>query len=155
MTLRKTEIAKREIETAIDLFLKDLDFVSALGLAGAAEEILGVLLRRAGKPNMLEQLHEWYKATNGHDITFQDFARNANFTRNTLKHATSSTEDEVEIHRWETVQMLMRALYNWKVLGLEPTAKMLEFNFLMRERGVGNIDGCVDDANANSICAGM
>ena len=128
MTLQKTEIAKREIETAIDLFLKDQDFISALGLAGAAEEILGVMLRRAGKPNMLEHLHDWYKATYGHEISFVDFARNANFTRNTLKHATSADEDEVEVHRWETVQMLMRTLYNWKALGLQPTPKMLDFN---------------------------
>lgn len=128
MTLQKTEIARREIETAIDLFLKDQDFISALDLAGAAEEILGVLLRRAGTANMLQHLHEWYKATYDHNISFGDFARNANFTRNTLKHASSADEDEVEVHRWKTVQMLMRALYNWKALSLQPTPKMLEFN---------------------------
>ncbi len=71
------------------------------------------------------------------DISFGDFARNANFTRNTLKHATSAAEDEVEVHRWETVQMLMRALYNWKALGLEPTPKMLEFNaWIKTHKGV-------------------
>lgn len=136
LKLNKTDIAKRQIETAIDLFLTDRDFVSALGLAGAAEEILGVLLKRAGKNNMLQNLYDWYRTTSGDAVDYKEFAKNANFTRNTLKHASSPDEDNVEVYRWETVQMLMRAMSNWKELGLDPTAKMLEFNrWLQNNRG--------------------
>jgi hypothetical protein len=131
--LHKTEIAKREIETAIDLFLSDKDPVSALGLAGAAEDILGGLLRRNGEKSMLENLHDWYQDTTGTNISFGDFATNANLARNTLKHANAPGEDEVEIFRWETVQMLMRALYNWKALGHPPSEQMLEFNRWLKE----------------------
>ena len=128
MKMYKTEVAKRQIETVIDLFLLDKDFVSALGLAGSADDILGMMLRRSEKKSMLENLHTWYQETIGEKISFGDFARNANFTRNTLKHANEAGENHVEVFRWETVQMLMRAIYNWMVLGEEPTAKMLEFN---------------------------
>ena len=136
MKLQKTEIAQREIETAIDLFLSDKDFISALGLARAAEDILGALLRRKGGKSMLQNLHAWYQDTTKEKITFGEFAAKANLTRNTLKHATTAEEDNVEIFRWETVQMLMRALYNWKEVGQRPTVKMLEFNhWLQTHRG--------------------
>lgn len=127
MQIDKTDIARREIETAIDLFLSDRDFISALNLAGAAEDILGALLRRKGEKPMLEQLHEWYQDTTNTKIAFGEFARKANLGRNTLKHATDADEDVIEIFRWEAVQMLMRALYNWQKFGQRPTARMLEF----------------------------
>ena len=133
MQLHKTEIAKREIETAIDMFLSDSDFISVLTLAGAAEDILGALLRRGGQRPMLEQLHAWYQETTKAEISFGEFARKANLGRNTLKHATNAEEDVIEIFRWEAVQMLMRALYNWKALGHEPTDRMLKFNNWLHE----------------------
>ena len=136
MKLHKTEIARRQIETAIDLFVSDKDFISALGLAAAAEDILGTLLRREGEKSMLENLHAWYQDTTKEKVAFGDFAAKANLARNTLKHASTAEEDNVEIFRWETVQMLMRALYNWKEAGHEPTVKMLEFNrWLQEHRG--------------------
>ncbi len=126
--MHKTDVARAQIETAVALFLSDTDFVSAISLAGAAEDILGALLRRSGQKSMLENLHNWYQETTGTQISFKDFAGDANFTRNTLKHATEATEDHIEVYRWEAVQMLMRALFNWKAMGLAPTTKMLEFN---------------------------
>ena len=40
MTLTKLEVATRQLDAAIRLFLED-DYLSSLTLAGAAEEILG------------------------------------------------------------------------------------------------------------------
>ncbi len=82
---------------------------------------------------MLEQLHAWYQKTTMTKIAHGEFARKANLTRNTLKHATNAEEDTIEIFRWEAVQMLMRALYNWEKLGHEPSAKMLEFKCWLNE----------------------
>ena len=136
MKAHKTEIARRQIETAIDLFLSDKDFVSALSLAGAAEDVIGALLRRKGEKSMLENLHVWDQETTREKVSFGDFARKTNLTRNTLKHANEATEDEIEVFRWEAVQMLMRALCNWTALGETPTAKMREFNnWLQRNNG--------------------
>lgn len=124
MKLHKTEIAKRQIDTAIDLFLEGKDFVSALTLAGAGEEITGKLLERNGVKNMLQKLHAWYKETTGTEIEFGEFARKTNEARNTLKHANNPEEDEIEIQRWEAVQMIMRAMTNYKELAGEPSHKM-------------------------------
>jgi hypothetical protein len=124
MKLHKTEIARHQIDTAIDLFLEDKDFISALTLAGAGEELTGKLIERAGGENMLQKLHAWYEKTTGEEIKFGEFAKNTNFTRNTLKHANNAEEDELELQRWETVQMIMRAMTNYKELVGEPSEKM-------------------------------
>ena len=44
-TLSNLEIAKRQLERAISLFFDEQDFVSSLTLAGAAEKILGKILK--------------------------------------------------------------------------------------------------------------
>lgn len=136
MTLHKIDVARTQIDTAIELFLSDKDFLASLTLAGAAEDILGKFLDRKGEKSMLQNLHEWYQQTSGDPIEYGEFAKKANFTRNSLKHATNAAEDELEVFRWEAVQMLMRALYNYKVLVGEPTEKMLAFNsWLQAHRG--------------------
>jgi hypothetical protein len=134
--IHQIEIARTQVETAIDLFLSGKDFLAALTLAGAAEDILGKLVQREGKKNMLENLHGWYQETTGEKIGFGEFAKKANFTRNTLKHANAENEDEIEVFRWEAVQMIMRALFNYKQLVGNPTEKMLVFNaWLQKNKG--------------------
>ena len=124
MKLHKTEIAQHQIDSAIELFLEDKDFISALTLAGAGEELTGKLIERTGGKNMLQKPHAWYVEETGEKIKYSEFAKNTNFTRNTLKHANNSEEDELDIQRWETVQMIMRAMTNYKELVGEPSEKM-------------------------------
>lgn len=136
MKLHKTEIAKRQIDTAIDLFLEGKDFVSALTLAGAGEEITGKLLERNGAKKMLEKLHAWYVETMGSKIEYGEFARKTNVARNTLKHANNPEEDEIEIQRWEAVQMIMRAMTNYKELAGESSDKMkIMAGWLIKNKG--------------------
>ncbi len=124
MKLSKLEFARLQIDTAIDLFLEDKDFVSALTLAGAGEEITGKLLERKGERNMLQKLHSWFQETTGETIKYGEFAQKSNQARNALKHANNEEEDQLEIYRWETVQMIMRAMTNYKELVGEPSGKM-------------------------------
>ena len=115
-----------QLDTAIDLFLSDTDSISSLTLAGASEEILGKLLERDGKDSMLKKLHAWYEKTSGEEIKYGEFAQKANLARNTLKHALIKEEDELEIFKWETIQIIMRAMTNYKELTGEPSDKMKE-----------------------------
>lgn len=48
-TFHKSEVAKRQLQTAVDIFLRGLDLSSVVTLAGAASGILDALVRRAGK----------------------------------------------------------------------------------------------------------
>lgn len=98
--------------------------MSVLTLAGAGEEITGKLLERNGAKNLLQKLHAWYKETIGTEMEFAEFARKTNEARNALKHANNPEEDEIEIQRWEAVQMIMRAMTNYKELVGEPSEKM-------------------------------
>ena len=137
MKLHKIDVARSQLEWAIDQFLSSKDFIPALTLAGAAEDILGTLLQRKSKEkHVLQNLYEWHQENTGEKIAFGDFARKANFTRNTLKHANEESEDQIEVFRWEAVQMIMRALVNYRQLVGTPTEKMLVFNgWLQKNNG--------------------
>jgi len=56
VTLTYQGIAIRQLDHALDLYLKRGDLVCALTLAGAAEEILGCLAAAAGKEPSLKRL---------------------------------------------------------------------------------------------------
>lgn len=47
--LHRADIARRQLETAVELFLQGLDRSSVITLAGAASNVLDSLVRRAGK----------------------------------------------------------------------------------------------------------
>jgi hypothetical protein len=55
-TLTNLEIAERQLDRSIQLFLDEKDFISSLTLAGAAEEILGKLLNKRGESHSLAYL---------------------------------------------------------------------------------------------------
>ncbi|MDB5966280.1 MAG: hypothetical protein JWQ72_2780 [Polaromonas sp.] len=57
-TLSNLEVAHRQIERAIAIFFDEKDYVSALTLAGAAEEILGKLLNKEGKKHWLDSISD-------------------------------------------------------------------------------------------------
>ena len=124
MIINKIEIARMQLDTAIGLFLSGTDSISSLTLAGASEEILGKLLERDGEDSMLKNLHAWYEETSGEEIKYCEFAQKTNLAKNCLKHASVKEEDELEIYKWETIQMIMRAMTNYKELTGEPSEKM-------------------------------
>ena len=124
MIIHKIEVARLQLDTAINLFLDDVDFISSLTLAGASEEILGKLLEREGKDSMLKKLNSWYEDTSSEKIKYGEFAKRANLARTCLKHAPVKEEDELEIYKWEAVQMIMRAMTNYKELAGEASETM-------------------------------
>ena len=120
----KADLAERQLDTAIDLFIEDEDedFVSAFTLAGAAEEVLGNLISRQDDEKAeLRNLHEWYVENTGHEMTYPKFAQRANETRNALKHANDPKEDVITVERWMVAQMIMRAMVNHQKLNRRPT----------------------------------
>jgi hypothetical protein len=59
MTLTKLEVAVHQLDVAIRLFLSG-DYLASLTLAGAAEEILGSLCKRAGKPVAIDFIVDYH-----------------------------------------------------------------------------------------------
>jgi hypothetical protein len=58
----RTNLAQKQLDVAIDLFLSKRCFVSSLTLVGAAEEILGKALTHGGKNNWLQHEYELTKS---------------------------------------------------------------------------------------------
>ncbi len=115
MRLHKLEIARRQIEVAAELFFAERDFLAVITLAGAAEEILGCLIKRSGEPAIIDHLLEMDKELTG-GRSFAVVNKEVNGIRNALKHANVPTEDEIEIEANEAIAMLGRAVANFVLL---------------------------------------
>lgn len=136
MNLTKLELAEIQINKAIDLFVNEADYVCALTLAGAAEEMLGNILHQNGEDNILAELLPWFKENHDPDVTFAKLARGANETRDELKHGHNNPDPgfKVDVSQAICGQMLMRAIVNYKNIAPEPPEKMIAFYHWVNER---------------------
>jgi len=128
MKLHKKEIAKRQIDTAIDLFLAGNDYLSVVTLSGAGEEILGKLLSRHSKKNMVDNLKELDKSLSG-GREFKIVNQEINDFRNSLKHANDEAEDEIDVTEAQehAIAMLARSLNNYYLFEGRLSSKMEQF----------------------------
>ena len=123
MKISKLNVATRQLDVAIDLFLSEKDPLAVITLAGAAEEILGVLAKNNGKDNMIDALKELdKKLTGGRD--FKILNNEVNGLRNALKHANNLDEDFIDFDEDAPVAYLMRAIVYYNILGLTLTENM-------------------------------
>lgn len=132
MTLTKLEVASRQLDAAIRLFLEG-DHLASLTLAGAAEEILGRLCERAGKPVAIEQIIAFHWEDT--DPALPDAERRKilieilNRARNAAKHANDPDEIDFSVESDFPLQMIMRAMPMARLLGAPPSgeAKMVRW----------------------------
>jgi hypothetical protein len=123
MKISKLDAATRQLDVAIDLFLSKKDPLAVITLAGAAEEILGILVKNNGKENMIDVIKELdKKVTGGRD--FKILNNEINGLRNALKHANNLDEDFIDFDEDAPVAYLMRAIVNYNRLGLTLTENM-------------------------------
>src|SRR5579859_5424988 len=99
VVLTKLAIAEHQLDRALRLFLDDRDYVSAITLAGASEEILGKLLEKGGRKHSLQEFVE-HCVTIGHKVFGErweekHFRDIANHFRNGLKHITDGEPMEI------------------------------------------------------------
>ena len=123
MILSKLEIAKRQLEVAAQLYVDGADDLAVITLAGAAEEILGKLLRRTEQKCMADHIVELDKKLTG-GRPFNVVSDEVNRARNALKHARDQSEDLVKIEPGEATAMIGRALLNFVRLVGQPTPVM-------------------------------
>lgn len=128
----KESIASSQIDTAIRLY-EEGNFLGALTLAGAAEEILGKLVSESGRQSALASLKEAVAAIHTH-LSDEEIAPNwvvtrANSARNSLKHLDTSAGRDVSFDpEDEATDMLNRAIINcWRANGvLTPAMQRFE-----------------------------
>jgi len=131
----KRRLAIIQMRRAI-LLLEDGDFICALTLAGAAEEILGKMVARKGHSTAMEdfsvrdrQLWEW-AATREPRLripTEAAFRRGLNRLRNEFKHNDAGKNARVSgDFEYEAEEMLFRCIRNFvKLYGRPPRDKVI------------------------------
>ena len=138
-TYNKLDLARKQLDVAISLFRKK-KFVSALTLAGAAEEILGKALSHRGQQNSLELKHETLEPIlTMRRKTKEEFIRDENRALIAVTRMESASEPSVTLDLEEAAySMIVRACENSDLLGLPRTAKMREFeNWFYEHDGRG------------------
>ena len=137
----RVDLAREQLDLAISQFLKG-NFVSALTLAGAAEEILGRALSHRGEQNSLERKYEAlepiHRILHGRPLSREDFIRDENRALIAVTHMATASEPSVILDLEDAaLSMIVRACENSDLLGLPRTARMREFENYFYEHVVG------------------
>jgi len=139
LEISKVDIATSQLDTSIQLYIDKTDLVSAVTLAGAAEEILGNLIRAQGKTTALEEvlnrLCEMHKSAFEEEPDRKLYADLRNGIRNEFKHLCSGKSLEINLDG-EASQLINRAIDNYRKLfpGFYPRFKEFEQEWLRRHR---------------------
>jgi hypothetical protein len=96
-TMSKLEVAQRQLETAIGLFVSRRDRISAITLAGAADGILHGLVLQAGKQPFSDYAMGVREALSGETPSKAKYAKHINdkLNINDLKHMDQGDPDVV------------------------------------------------------------
>ena len=127
-TLSQIEIAVHQLEKSISLFINEKDFICAITLAGAADGILGGLLKRYGKKTTHDRHKEILRKYN-HGLTDKELNDlHLNMVRNEFKHVKRD-EHETKDYALETESILYitRGVSNYILIQQELTVIMAEF----------------------------
>lgn len=141
-THNRIDLAVEQLDVALSLFLEKNSYVSALTLAGAAEEILGKALSHHGKQTVLQYKYEAiepvHKLLHRKPLLWAEYIADENRARNAAKHMASPSEDLIIIDLEDAaLWMLVRACHNFERLDLPRTARMIEFDNWFYEHVVG------------------
>ena len=113
--LSKLDAAQRQLDVASTLFAEQDDRLAIHTLAGAAEEILGSLIKRSGQASMFDQVRSAAEQRFGKSVTGGELSELVNKSRNALKHANDPNEDTFEYDPDDAAVMLFRALVNYQL----------------------------------------
>jgi len=128
----KCDIARVQIEAAITHYEAD-EFIPAITLAGAGEEILGKMVSATGQANALARRQAttgvlYATLWPGEVTTPKRVADVANATRNEMKHCDSGKDSSIEFDaKAEAEDMLDRAIENYFTLTRDQTEVMSRY----------------------------
>jgi deoxyadenosine/deoxycytidine kinase len=126
MKLNKLQVSEIQIERAVDLFFEN-DFVCSITLGGAAEEILGAIIKHSSTKHILKEVYEEH--TQLEPMEFSKFSDAMNEARNELKHANKRPDASalVDIQEEDALTMIFRAIINYQRVRCGYTQKMKDF----------------------------
>ncbi|BCM25162.1 hypothetical protein [Methyloradius palustris] len=113
----KLEIAEHQLEQAARLYLDEGDYISAITLAGASDELIRELLNRQGKKSELDNYADtvlFIGKTMGEKWAKKEIIDDANYYRNHLKHFKDG--ESISITRDSASQIIDRVVTNFQSL---------------------------------------
>jgi hypothetical protein len=125
----KLQLAEIQLERALQLFLDEEDYVCAVTLAGAAEELLGKLREKSGGTSELKALIDDC-VTAGQNVYAETwptklFSKVFTYPRNEFKHIGDGSP--IVILRDAVVPIVGRAITNYRELTGKETSRMTKF----------------------------
>lgn len=140
--LTKKSIATTQLDKAIELYIEGSDLISALTLAGAAEEILGKQChQQLNIPTALDEtldrltlMHEALFNEKANRKTYMDIKNKA---RNQFKHYDKDEVLQYDLDR-EAASLINRAISNFKKLypGYQENFKQFNDEWLKRNKSL-------------------
>lgn len=123
MKYNKADLARIQIDRAVELYLDHGDFVCASTLAGAAEEMLGNIAKAQGGESLLGIIH---RELEDEFEKFSDLSAAVNWFRNELKHSRDnpSLQAEVEFTEGDCALLLYRAIVIFPKVTNQTTSAM-------------------------------
>src|SRR5262245_24404731 len=132
--------ATEQLDEAIELFLEG-QFLSALRLAGVADEILAKVLSDSGKEHFLHWKYgilEPVLTLPRTPLSKEDFIEDENLALTAIKHMEPASDLSITlVSEDDAYSMILRGCENYDRLGLPRTAKMLELENWFFEHVVG------------------
>jgi hypothetical protein len=137
--ISKLDAARVQIDCAIEHFFNN-DYICSVTLAGAAEDILGGLLKASGEQSPFEFLHAWYQETYNTKVSAREFSHQiANTARNWLKHSEDDARSKYDVLEQDSILMLMRAVPCYFKLK-QPYTKQMNRFFQYINANIGEIN---------------
>ncbi len=141
-TYKRIDLAKEQLEIALEMFLLRRSFISALTLAGAAEEIFGQALIQCGEKTTLQNEYPLIEPVENlfrkEPYKWSEFTEGKNRVRNAAKHMKDASQTMVTADMEdEALWMIVRTLDNHTRLGFKPTPQMHEFEDWFNKNVVG------------------
>ncbi|MDA8260170.1 MAG: hypothetical protein M0Z99_31825 [Betaproteobacteria bacterium] len=115
----KSEIAKRQLQTAVEIFLRQLDFSSVITLAGAATGILDTLVKRAGKEPFVDYARRVHRELAGNMPKRKSYAHHIDKKLGITAHKHLAPEDtktvEIDLEK-QAADALARSIADYVTL---------------------------------------
>ena len=113
-TYQRIDIAKAHLHRAIVLFIEEGDFINAITLSAASEEVLGKLASKTDVTPAMDQLIDSLHNKVGGSIEKKKIRDDyLNRVKNSLKHFDQGSEGSIEIEpENEAITMILRAITN-------------------------------------------
>lgn len=127
-TYQRFQLAAKQLETAIMLFLTEQDRLSAITLSGAADVIFSELVNRQGKKNYTDIL----ASDEGNGRSREELGKEINdlLYINSLKHFDSGDEEYIKLDVNEcAVASILKALVNYNMLDGKDDKLIIAFRY--------------------------